>query len=327
MISRRELLFGLAAGVLTPLAAEAQAPAKNPRIGFLSSFSSERERSFFAGFQQGLRELGYSEGKNVFIEQRYAGGEFEKLPGLVMELVRLEVDILVVAGAPAALAAKRVTSVIPIVFPNVADPVAIGLVESLARPGGNVTGLSSFNASLAAKRIELLKEAAPSASRFAALLNPANPTNPPQLKLLRAAALTLGVSVLSFEAQRADEIDRAFAAMRPQRPEALIVIDDPLLSSRARWITELAAKSRLPAIYASGPWADAGGLMSFGTNVHDLYRRAASYVDKILKGAKPGDLPVEQPTKFELVVNLKTTKSLGITIPQLILLRADRVIE
>ena len=210
----------------------AQPPVTNPRIGFLSSFSSERDRKFFVGFQQGLRELGYWEGQNVFIEQRYAAGQAEKLPELAVELVRLKVNILVVAGAPAALAAKKVTSVIPTVFPNVADPVGIGLVDSLARPGGNITGLSSFNSSLATKRIDLLKEVVPSASRFAVLPNPTNPTNPPQLKLIRAAGLTLGVSLLSFEAQGVDEVERAFSTMRTQRPDALIVIDDPLLSSR-----------------------------------------------------------------------------------------------
>jgi putative ABC transport system substrate-binding protein len=311
----------------TPFAAEAQQPKGIPRIGFLSSSSFERERSRLPAFQQGLRELGYLEGKNIFIEQRYAGGQFERLPELAAELARLKVDIFVVSGAPAAHSAKNATSVIPIVITNAADPIGTGLVAGLARPGGNITGLSDFNAGVVAKRLELLKEVVPSASRVAALLNPANPTNPLQMKLIQAAAPTLGVTLLSFEAKRADEIDRAFAAMRRKRPGALIVMGDPLFGTHRRRIVELSAGSRLPAIYSIREFPDAGGLMSYGTNFDDLYRRAATYVDKILKGAKPADLPIEQPTKFELVINLKTAKALGLAIPQSVLIRADHVIQ
>ncbi len=325
-------LIGLAV-VLTvsltfaPLAAWAQDAGKVYRIGYLSSSSAERERARVAAFQRGLRESGYLEGKNIFIEQRYAGGGFERLPELAAELARLKVDVLVVAGAPAAHAAKRATSVIPIVMTAVADPVGMGLVANLARPGGNITGLSDFNAGVVAKRLELLREVVPSVSRVAALLNPANPSNPPQLRLTQAAAATLGVTLLAFEAKQADEIDRAFAAIKTERPGALIVIGDPLLGSYAKRIVELSTKSRLPAIYWTREFPDAGGLMSYGTNVDDLWRRASTYVDKILKGAKPADLPVEQPTKFELVINMKTAKAFGLTIPQTVILQADQVIE
>jgi putative tryptophan/tyrosine transport system substrate-binding protein len=209
----------------------------------------------------------------------------------------------------------------------VADPVGMGLVASLARPGGSITGLSDFNTGVVVKRLELLREVAPSASRVAVLLNPTNPSNPPQLKLTQAAAATLAVTLLAFEATRADEIDRAFAAIKLERPGALIVIGDPLLGSHAKRIVALSTRNRLPAIYWNREFPDAGGLMSYGTNFDDLWRRAATYVDKILKGAKPADLPIEQPTKFELVINLKTAKVLGLTIPRSLLVRADEVIQ
>ena len=310
-----------------PLTAEAQSPKGIPRVGFLSSTTAEAARGYLAAFQQGLRELGYVEGKNILVEQRYAGAQFERLPALAAELVHLKVDVLVVGGAPAAHAAKKVTNAIPIVMTYVADPVGTGLVTSLARPGGNVTGLSDFTAGVVVKRLQLLKEVVPAASRIAALLNPANPTNPLQIKLIQAAAPILGVTLVTFEAKRVDEIDRAFAAIAAERPGALIVIGDPLLSGQRRKIISLAAKSRLPAIYASGVWADDGGLIGYGTNFENLNRRAAIYVDKILRGANPADLPVEQPTKFELVVNVKTAKSLGLTIAHTLLVRADRLVE
>jgi len=233
-----------------------------------------------------------------------------------------------VMGAPAAHAAKNATSVIPIVIGNAADPVGTGLVASLARPGGNITGLSDFNLGVVTKRLELLKEVVPSASRVAVLLNPANPTNPLQLKEIQAVAPALGVTLLPLEAKEPNDIDRAFAVMRNQQAGALIVFGDLMLfGTHQKRLAELALKSRLPAIWAQKENVDAGGLMSYGTNFDDLYRRAAGYVDKILKGAKPADLPVEQPTKFELVINLKTAKALGLTIPQSVMLRADQVIE
>ena len=262
-----------------PLDGEAQQAKRIPRIGYLASSSAERERPRLAAFQQGLRESGYVEGNNIFIEQRYAGGQFEKLPELAAELVRLKVDVLVVSGAPATHAAKQATSVIPLVMASVADPVGMGLVASLARPGGNITGLSDFNTGVVAKRLELIREVVPSASRVAALLNPANPSNPPQLRLTQAAAATLGVTLLAFEAQRADEIDRAFAAIKTERPGALIVIGDPLLGTYAKRIAELSTRSRLPAIHSTREFPYAGGLMSYGANLDDLSRRAATYVE------------------------------------------------
>jgi putative ABC transport system substrate-binding protein len=310
-----------------PLGAEAQPAGKAWRVGYLSSSSAERERGRLGAFQQGLRELGYLEGKSIFLEQRYAGGEFERLPELAAELARFKVDVFVVAGAPAAHAAKKASSVIPIVMTAVADPVGMGLVASLARPGGNITGLSDFNTGVVAKRLELLREVVPSLSRVAVLLNPTNPSNPPQLKLTQAAAATLAVTLLAFEAKRADEIDRAFALIKTECPGALIVIGDPMLGSHAKRLVELSTRNRLPAIYWTREFPDAGGLMSYGTNFDELWRQAATYVDNILKGTQAADLPIEQPTNFELVINLKSAKALGLTIPQSILLRADQVIE
>ena len=327
-IDRRTFLTALIVSLVTaPLAVEAQPAAKLWRVGYLSSSSAERERARVAAFQQALQELGYLEGKSIVIEQRYAGGEFERLPELAAELARLKVDVFVVAGAPAAHAAKKASSVIPSVMTGVADPVGMGLVASLARPGGSITGLSDFNTGVVVKRLELLREVVPSVSRVAVLLNPMNPSNSPQLRLTQAAAATLAVTLLTFEAKRADEIDRAFLAMKTERPGALLVIGDPLLGSHAKRIVELSTRNQLPAIYWTREFPDGGGLMSYGTNLDDLWRQAATYVDKILKGAKPADLPIEQPTKFELVINLKTAKALGLTIPPSLLLRADQVIE
>jgi putative ABC transport system substrate-binding protein len=328
MMKRRTFLCGLTLGTLAaPFTAGAQQPKPIVRIGFLSSSSAERERPRLTAFRQTLRELGYLEGQNIVIEPRYAGGNFQQLPELAAELARVKVDILVVAGAPASHAARKTTSVIPIVMVGVADPVGLGLADSLARPGGNITGLSDFNAGVVAKRLELLREVVPSASRVAVLVNPTNPSNPLQLKLTQAAASTLGVRLLPLEAKSAEEIDRAFAAMRTERAEAVIVIGDPMFGSHRRRLIDLSAKRGLPAIYSTREYVIDGGLVSYGTNLDDLYRRAPYFVDKILKGAKPADLPVEQPTKFELVINLKTAKALGLTIPQSLLRRADEVIQ
>jgi putative ABC transport system substrate-binding protein len=321
------LLTSLAGALAAPLAAGAQLSKPIVRIGFLSSSSAERERPRLTAFQQTLRELGYLEGQNIVIEPRYAGGNFQQLPGLAAELAHVKVDILVAVGAPASLAARKTTSVIPIVMVGVADPVGVGLVDSLARPGGNITGLSDFNAGVVAKRLELLREVVPSASRVVVLWNPTNPSNPLQLKLTEAAAATLGVRLLPFEAKSVEEIDRAFAAMRTARAEAVIVIGDPMFGTHRRRLIDLSAKRGLPAIYSTREYVIDGGFVSYGTNLDNLYRRAPYFVDQILKGAKPADLPVEQPTKFELVINLKTAKALGLTIPPSLLARADQVIE
>jgi putative ABC transport system substrate-binding protein len=310
----------------TPLSADAQQAQPIPRLGFLASASADVTTSLLAALQQGLRALGYVEGQNILIESRYAAGDFARLPALAGELVRLHVDVILTEGGPAAQAAQQRTTTIPIVIGNAGDPVGMGLVASLARPGGNITGLSMMSPELTVKRLELLKEIVPSASRVAVLLNPANPTSPLQLQEFQATAPALGVTLLPFEATAANEIDRAFTAMHQERVEALIVVGDAMLGTHQRRVVELAAQARLPAMYNLRAFVDAGGLMSYGVHFEDLYRRAATYADKILKGTKPTDLPVEQPTKFALVINLQTAKALGITIPSTLLFRADEVI-
>jgi putative ABC transport system substrate-binding protein len=324
------LARGAVAGLLllaAPGAVEAQ-PAKDVRrLGYLSASTVERDRSLLAAFEARLQEHGWAEGRNLAVERRYADGRFERLPGLAAELVRLKVDVLVVAGAPAAHAAKQATGSIPIVMTNAADPVGTGLVASLAQPGGNVTGLSDFNAGVVTKRLEILREVVPAASRVAVLWNPANPTNPLQLNLTRTAAGALGVTLLSLEATGPADIERAFAGLARERPDALLVVGDPMLGSHRKLIVDLAIRHRLASIFSSRQHVDAGGLLSYGTSFADLYRRAATYVDKILRGARPADLPVEQPTTFELVVNLRTARALGVTVPPSVLLRADQLIE
>jgi putative ABC transport system substrate-binding protein len=325
-MTKKILLLALCALLLAlSFSAQAQQPAKVFRIGYLSSTSSERQKSRKAAFQQGLRDLGYVEGKNIAIEYRYASQKNEQLSQLVAELVRLNVDVILAAGAPAAHAAKSGTKTIPIVMQS-GDPVGTGLVASLARPGGNITGLSDFTVGVVTKRLELLKEVVPSVSRVAVLWNPTNPTNPVTLKETQTVAPALGVTLLPLEIKDADDIERAFTVIRKERSGALIVFAG-VLTTHARRIAELAVKSRLPAIHATSEDVDAGGLMSYGTNFDDLFRRAAVYVDKILKGAKPADLPVEQPTKFDFVINLKTAKQIGVTIPPNVLARADKVIR
>jgi putative ABC transport system substrate-binding protein len=294
------------------------------RIGCLSttsSSSSPREALI-----KGLRELGYVHGQNIVIEWRYAEGNTERLPTLADELVRLRVDVLVAAGGtPPALAAKRATTTIPIVMTNVGDPVESGLVASLARPGGNITGLTSASPHLSGKRLELLKEVLPGLSRVAVLWNPANPSAALQFKETQAAARALGLQIQSLEARGPDDFEHAFGAAK--RSGGILVVGDPMFTLHRTRLTDLAGRNRLPAMYVFGVFVEAGGLMSYGTSLSDLWRRAAYYVDKILRGAKPADLPVEQPTKFELVINLKTAKGLGVKIPAHLLMEADKVIE
>ncbi|HYT55962.1 MAG TPA: ABC transporter substrate-binding protein [Verrucomicrobiae bacterium] len=307
--------------------AQAQQPQKIPRLGYLSYGSVEIDKSLLAALQQGLRELGYLEGKNIVIEQRYAAGQSDKLPELVAAFVRVKADVIVVTGDPAAHAAKKATTAIPIVIVTSPDPVGTGLIASLAHPGGNVTGLSDFHGGVVTKRLELLKDVAPLVSRIAVLLNPANPSNPIQLKDIQAAAPAFRVTLISLEVKGPDDIDPAFTTIVKQRPGALLVLGDRLFATHQSQIIKLAVKNRLPTIYSQSLYVEAGGLMSYGANFTDQYRRAAIYVDKILKGAKPADLPVEQPKKFELVINLKTAKQIGLTIPPNVLARADRVIR
>ena len=325
-LSRLALIVALALGVFAaPAAADAQ-PPKVPRIGILWPSPISAIAHNFEAFRQGLRELGYVEGQNIAIEFRSAEGKWERLPDLAAELVRLRVDVIV-TNTPAALAAKQATRTIPIVMAVSGDPVGDGLVASLARPGGNVTGLSLMVPELGGKRLQLFKEVVPRASRVAVLSNPTVPYTGRVVREMQAAAGVLGVQLQLLESRSPEDIDRAFEAAIRGRASALMVVDDPLIFTHRARILALASKSRMPAIYPWREFVDAGGLMSYAANLADSFRRAAAYVDKILKGTKPADLPVEQPTKFELVINLKTAKALGLTIPPSVLLRADRVIE
>jgi putative ABC transport system substrate-binding protein len=296
------------------------------RIGFLGASGPAREKPLLEEFRRAFQELGYR-GQNVVIEERYADGAFDRLPGLAAELLAAKPNVLLVAGAPAAQAAKRVTTTVPIVMTNSADPVGIGLVTSLARPGANLTGLSDFNDGVVTKRLALLKEMVPTLTRVAVLYNPANPTNPGQLRLATDASRTLGLAVLALEARNAADVDRAFATIQKERPGALFAIGDPALGTLRPQILELVRKHRMPASFTGKERIENGGLFAYGPRFEDLYRRAAVYVDKILKGAKPADLPIEQPNTFEFVLNLKTARSLGLTVPQSIVVQADRVIE
>jgi putative ABC transport system substrate-binding protein len=320
------LIVALVLGVLAaPLPAGAQQAGKVPRIGVLSP-SAEPDPQTEA-LKQGLRELGWIEGQNVGLEYRYANNKLEHLPNLAVELVRLKVDVIVTRGEAGIRAARDATSTTPIVMATSGDPVGTGLIASLSRPGGNMSGLSLLAPDLGGKRMELLKETAPKVSRVGILWNPTNAVKALELKSTEVAAKALGVIVTSNEVRAPKDFDRAFAAIAEERPSALITLSDPLTRGHKTQIAEFAVKSRLPMIAELREFAEAGGLMTYGASLLDLSRRAATYVDKILKGAKPSDLPIEQPTKFELVINLKTAKALALTIPQSLLVRADEVIR
>ncbi len=306
-------------------AADAQ-PVKAHRIGYLSSLSPSGGRPHFAAFRQGLRELGYVEGRNIAIEARWAEGDYERLPALAKELVALEVGLIVSAGGPpAARAAKSATTSIPVVFIS-GSALAAGIVPNLGRPGGNVTGLEVFAEELDTKRLELFKEALPRSARIAVLWNPGNLKRGRQRQELETAAQAQGTQLRFVEASRPDEIEPAFALIA-READAVLVSADPMFTSEYRQIVELAARTRLPAMYPFRGDAEAGGLMSYGTDLYAVYRSAAIYIDKILTGTKPGNLPVQQPTRFELVINLKTAKALGLAIPAELMLRADHVIR
>ena len=309
-----------------PFDAEAQEMGKVPRIGFLFFGSLGPSRELDA-FRQGLRELGYTEGQNIVIEYRFASGQAERLAELATGLTRLKPDVLVAPGTPASLAAKRATSTIPIVFAGVADAVGAGLIANLARPGGNITGLTSISAELGGKRLELLKEVVPKASRVAVLYNPADRSNVLVLNELQKSAPALGLTLQPLEVREPGGFEGAFVAMTRQSADALFGAAGLLTTEHRRVLVDLAAKRRIPAIWGERQFVEAGGLMSYAVDFYDQVRGAAIYVDKILKGAKPGDLPVEQPTKYELVINLKTAKALRLTIPQSLLLRASQVIQ
>ncbi len=328
MKSRKALLIGLALGLLAaPPPAHAQSPGKVPRIGILPPGPIALRMHLWKAFQEGLRQLGYVEGQNITFVIRSPEEVGKPLADLAAELVSLQVDVIVTAGTLGALAAKNATSTIPIVMAVAGDPVGTGLVASLARPGGNVTGSSQIAPELGGKRLQLLKGVVPQASRVAILWNPTNPAAALVVRETEVAARTLGVQLQPLEIRAPEDIDRAFAAAIRGRASALTVVEDPLVLSHRARIVALAAKSRLPAIYPFREVVEAGGLMSYAANLSDLFRRAATYVDKTLKGAKPADLPVEQPTLFELVINLKTAKALGLTIPRSVLIRADQVIQ
>jgi putative ABC transport system substrate-binding protein len=331
---RLRLIFSVIlalAGLFNPLAAETQQADKIVRIGYLSLNLAAADPRMREAFRQGLRDLGYVEGRNLLIEYRDAKGKPEVFPALAAELVALKVDVIVTTGGSlAALAAKQATTSLPIVFTAVGDPVAEGLVTSLARPGGNVTGLSLLAPDLVGKGLEQLKQAVPGVSRVALLLKPDSMPDRARKDRLNAAdvaARALGLRLQIVEARGPANFDRAFSDMTRARAEALTVLSTPVFDSERGRLVDLAAKNRLPTVYSFRTYVEAGGLMSYGPNIADSFRRAATYVDKILKGAKPSDLPVEQPTKFELVINLKTAKALGLTIPQSVLGRADQIIE
>jgi putative ABC transport system substrate-binding protein len=320
------ILFLLSASLGT---AAAQPAGKVPRIGYLSpsSHSDPSIQRRLEAFRQGLRDLGYVEGQNIAIESRWTEGKDDRLPALAADLVRSKVDVIVASGGAATRAVQLTTRTIPIVMSTVNDPVGSGLVASLARPGGNVTGLTIMAPDLAGKQLQLLKEVVPKVSRVALLRNPDNPAGTAMLREAEAAAQALGVRLQMLEAHNPSEIDSAFAAMTRERAGALLILPDALFLTQRSQIAELAVKRRLPSIRQSSAFPEAGGLMSYGANYLDLERRAATFVDKMLKGAKPADLPVAQPTEFELVINMRTAKAIGLTIPPALLQRADQIID
>jgi ABC-type uncharacterized transport system substrate-binding protein len=327
-MDRRAFISGITGRLLAaPLAVGAQPAGKVHRIGFIGNSTAVLESNLVEPWREGFRELGYVEGRDLIIEYRWADGDYGRLPALVAELIALKVDVLVTAGTPAALAVKRATKTIPLVMVAVGDPVGTGLVASLARPGGNLTGLVSIAPDLEGKRLELLREVIPKLSHISVLMNPANPFHALSEKQVRAAAGTLHMKAQFVSVRAESELDHAFEVITRNRPGGLIVLADRVfLHNRVR-VADFASRNRIPGVYAYTELVDAGGLMSFGPSYPGMHKRAAYFVDKILKGAKPADLPMEQPAKFELVINLKTAKALGLTIPPSLLLRADQVIE
>ena len=307
--------------------AGAQQAKKVPRIGLLSPFTASDAAHWHEAFRQGLRDHGWIEGKNIGIEYRYAEGKNDRLPDLVADLLRLKIDVIVASVATDALVAKKATKTIPIVMASAGDPIASGLVNSLARPGGNITGLSQIAPELAGKRLELLKEVVPKLSRVAVLWRPEGASSPLAWEESQAPARALGLQLHSMEARSTNDFDKGFEEAAKAHAGALAVLPDPLFAGNLKRIADLAAKGRLPSIFHLGEFADVGGLMTYGPDRSDMFRRAATYVDKILKGTMPADLPVEQPVKFEFIVNLKAAKQIGLTVPPNVLVRADRVIK
>ena len=327
-MKRREFISLVGAAAAWPLAARAQQVGKTPKIGYLGVSSPSLEPHYVEAFRQKLRELGHVEGKNIAIEYRWAEGQDDRLPNLASELVRLKPDVIVTTGTPGAVAAMQATKTIPIVMASSADPVGSGLVASLARPGGNVTGFTILGPELEGKRLELLKQAVPGLSRLAVLWNPSNPGIVSYFETVKNAGRALQISLGPVvEVRRSDELDSAFTAIASARPHALVVIADRFLLSHRKQIVEFAAVKRLPTMYPYREYVDAGELMSYAPSNIELFLGTAIYVDKILKGAKPGDLPIQEPTKFELVINLKTAKALGLDVPLHLQQLANEMIE
>jgi putative ABC transport system substrate-binding protein len=327
-VVRRQFLISAAALLAAPLAASAQQTKRQYRVGYLTVADPARGARLHAAFVRGLSELGWVQGKNIAIESRWAHGDFERLPGLAAELVGLQVDVIVVTTTQVALAAKSATRTIPIVTVVISDPVATGLVTSLARPDGNITGLTFVaGAEMGGKLLEVLKEAVPHASRIATLWNPTNPMHPLLLKEAENGARKLAVQLQPLAVGKVDALEGALVQITKERPDALLVVPDPVFFFARTRLVDFAAKNRLPAMYGWREPVDEGGLMAYGPNMPDLFRRAAIYVDKVLKGAKPADLPIQRPTKFELVINLKTAKALGLTIPPSVAFAADELIQ
>jgi putative ABC transport system substrate-binding protein len=328
MSGRREFLSGLGAALVCALPARAQPPRTMFRVGFLGNTTAALEANLIEPFRQGLRDLGYEEGRNITIEYRWAEGKYERFPALIAELVALNLDVMVTAGTPATLAVKKAAIPVPLVMAAAGDPVGTGLVPSLAHPAGNITGLSAMAPELEGKRLQLLGEVVPRLSHVAVMWNPLNAVfQEISIRQLNAAGETLQIKVQPVAVRATEDLDAAFAALARDKPKALIILADRIfLHNRARLI-DFATRNRLPGVYAYRELVEAGGLMSYGPSYEDMHRRAATYVDKILKGAKPADLPIEQPTRFNLVINRTAAQALGLTIPPLILARADEVIE
>jgi len=328
MNKRRKLLVAIGASGLVPLSTLAQR-GKVWRVGFMASRHLDFVDSDYnyGPFRQGMRELGYVEGKNLIIEWRSAEGKLEHLSGIATELVNLKVDVIVAAGSPATRAAQKATTTIPIVMGSVADPVSNGFIKSLAQPAGNITGSSNMSEDVSPKQLEMLIAMVPKLSRVALLVNPSNPSNVKSVEIVEAAGHKVGVKILRADARTPQEMDDAFSWIRQQNAGALMMWTEPFFLQQKNQIAALAIKHRLPAMGGDRIYTEAGALMSYGPNIADQYRRAATYVDRILKGAKPAELPVEQPTKFDLVINRKTARALGLTIPQTLLLSADKLIE
>lgn len=329
VVSKRVLWFALSALLFALCAsAQAQQAKRPPRIGYLSASSVSAIASRTAAFRQGLSELGYVEGKNIVIEYRYGDGKLDRVPALAAGLIRLNVDMIVIAGGNGAVRrVKQSIDSVPIIMANVLDPVGSGFVASLARPGGNITGLSALTSELVGKRLDLIRETFPQASRVAALFDPQDDSKIVEMKEAQTVAKAAGVKLQAIEVRRSGEFESAFKAAAKERAEVLLVLQNALTTTGRKPIADLAIKNRLPTFWADSGLMDAGGLMSYGPNVSDLFHRAATYVDKILKGAKPAELPVEQPIKFEFFINLKTAKQIGLTIPPNVLARADKVIK